>query len=157
MAGARASTACIACPRAHPRREHAHRCTHHDRPGTDAGHDARHPSTAEHWAHHGFPAGGGLCRASHLPRHTRRKILQPHGHRARWLVCHLAGLGPGLRRAHPHASRPGLHHLAAEPEHRQSHSLTGAARARLVGPDGTLYAHATTTCLVFDLPAQSKP
>ena len=27
------------------------------------------------------------------------------------------------------------------------------AEARLVGPDGTLYAHATTTCLVFDLPA----
>jgi uncharacterized protein (TIGR00369 family) len=26
------------------------------------------------------------------------------------------------------------------------------AEARLVGPDGTLYAHGTTTCLVFDLP-----
>ncbi len=31
------------------------------------------------------------------------------------------------------------------------------AEARLVGPDGTLYAHATTTCLVFDLPPQSAP
>ena len=30
------------------------------------------------------------------------------------------------------------------------------AEARLVGPDDTLYAHATTTCLFFDLPAQSK-
>ncbi len=30
------------------------------------------------------------------------------------------------------------------------------AEARLVGPDGTLYAHATTTCMVFDMPAQSK-
>lgn len=30
------------------------------------------------------------------------------------------------------------------------------ADARLVGPDGTLYAHATTTCLVFELPAQSR-
>jgi uncharacterized protein (TIGR00369 family) len=30
------------------------------------------------------------------------------------------------------------------------------AEARLVGPDGTLYAHATTTCLVFDLPASSR-
>ena len=30
------------------------------------------------------------------------------------------------------------------------------ADARLFGPDGTLYAHATTTCLVFDLPAQSR-
>lgn len=27
------------------------------------------------------------------------------------------------------------------------------AEARLVGPDGTLYAHATTTCLVFDIPS----
>ena len=26
------------------------------------------------------------------------------------------------------------------------------AEARMVGPDGRLYAHATTTCLVFDLP-----
>jgi uncharacterized protein (TIGR00369 family) len=26
------------------------------------------------------------------------------------------------------------------------------AEARLVGPDGKLYAHGTTTCLVFDLP-----
>lgn len=31
------------------------------------------------------------------------------------------------------------------------------AEARLLGPDGTLYAHATTTCLVFDLPTQSRP
>jgi uncharacterized protein (TIGR00369 family) len=28
------------------------------------------------------------------------------------------------------------------------------AEARLVGADGTLYAHATTTCLVFDAPAR---
>jgi len=30
------------------------------------------------------------------------------------------------------------------------------ATARLVGADGTLYAHASTTCLVFELPAQSR-
>jgi uncharacterized protein (TIGR00369 family) len=30
------------------------------------------------------------------------------------------------------------------------------AEARLVGPDGTLYAHATTTCLVFELPQRQK-
>jgi uncharacterized protein (TIGR00369 family) len=30
-----------------------------------------------------------------------------------------------------------------------------SAQARLVGPDGTLYAHATTTCLIFDLPEKS--
>ena len=28
------------------------------------------------------------------------------------------------------------------------------AHGRLEGPDGTLYAHATTTCLVFDIPGQ---
>ena len=28
------------------------------------------------------------------------------------------------------------------------------AEARLVGADGTLYAHATTTCLVFDMPSR---
>ena len=28
------------------------------------------------------------------------------------------------------------------------------AEARLYGPDGTLYAHATTTCLVFEVPSQ---
>jgi len=31
------------------------------------------------------------------------------------------------------------------------------AEAQLIGPDGTLYAHASTACLVFDMPTQSKP
>ncbi|MBL8380480.1 MAG: PaaI family thioesterase [Burkholderiales bacterium] len=30
------------------------------------------------------------------------------------------------------------------------------AEARIVGPDGKLYAHATTTCLVFEMPAGNK-
>lgn len=30
------------------------------------------------------------------------------------------------------------------------------AEARLVGADGTLYAHGTTTCLVFDMPAAAS-
>ncbi|HSI55023.1 MAG TPA: PaaI family thioesterase [Ramlibacter sp.] len=30
------------------------------------------------------------------------------------------------------------------------------AEARLYGPDGTLYAHATTTCLVFELPSAAR-
>ena len=30
------------------------------------------------------------------------------------------------------------------------------AEGRLVGPDGKLYAHATTTCLVFDLPPAAR-
>jgi len=43
-------------------------------------------------------------------------------------------------------------------EGREIHSgrQLATAEARLVGQDGTLYAHATTTCLVFDLPAQSR-
>ena len=28
------------------------------------------------------------------------------------------------------------------------------AEGRIVGPDGKVYAHATTTCLIFDLPSQ---
>jgi uncharacterized protein (TIGR00369 family) len=31
------------------------------------------------------------------------------------------------------------------------------AEGKIVGPDGKLYAHATTTCLVFDLPKPSNP
>lgn len=30
------------------------------------------------------------------------------------------------------------------------------AEARLFGPDGTLFAHATTTCLVFELPTEGR-
>jgi len=30
------------------------------------------------------------------------------------------------------------------------------AEGRLVGPDGKLYAHATTTCLIFDRPAAAE-
>jgi uncharacterized protein (TIGR00369 family) len=29
------------------------------------------------------------------------------------------------------------------------------AEGRLVGPDGRLYAHASTTCLIFDLPPET--
>jgi uncharacterized protein (TIGR00369 family) len=31
------------------------------------------------------------------------------------------------------------------------------AEARLVGPDGTLYAHGSTTCLVFETPKPAAP
>jgi uncharacterized protein (TIGR00369 family) len=31
----------------------------------------------------------------------------------------------------------------------------GTAQGRIVGPDGKLYAHATTTCLVFELPSKA--
>jgi uncharacterized protein (TIGR00369 family) len=33
---------------------------------------------------------------------------------------------------------------------------TATAEGRLTGPDGKLYAHATTTCLVFDFPPKDK-
>lgn len=32
----------------------------------------------------------------------------------------------------------------------------GTAEGRIVGPDGRLYAHATTTCLIFDLPSTAS-
>jgi uncharacterized protein (TIGR00369 family) len=32
----------------------------------------------------------------------------------------------------------------------------GTSHGRLVGPDGTLFAHATTTCLIFDLPTSRQ-
>jgi uncharacterized protein (TIGR00369 family) len=32
---------------------------------------------------------------------------------------------------------------------------TATAEGKLVGPDGKLYAHASTTCLIFDLPASA--
>lgn len=34
-------------------------------------------------------------------------------------------------------------------------SRIATAEGRIVGPDGKLYAHATTTCLIFDFPAPS--
>lgn len=33
----------------------------------------------------------------------------------------------------------------------------GTADGRLVGPDGTLFAHASTTCFILDLPASTPP
>jgi uncharacterized protein (TIGR00369 family) len=33
---------------------------------------------------------------------------------------------------------------------------TATAEARIVGPDGKLYGHGSTTCLVFDMPAKPK-
>jgi len=34
---------------------------------------------------------------------------------------------------------------------------TATADARMVGPDGKLYAHASTTCLIFDMSTRSRP
>src|SRR3989344_3809846 len=54
------------------------------------------------------------------------------------------------------AITPKVQRVRAEGRVIHSGRQLATAEARLVGPDGTLYAHATTTCLVFDLPAQSK-
>ena len=51
---------------------------------------------------------------------------------------------------------PQVQRVRAEGRVIHSGRQLATAEARLVGPDGTLYAHATTTCLVFDLPAQSR-
>jgi uncharacterized protein (TIGR00369 family) len=52
------------------------------------------------------------------------------------------------------ALTPKVQRVRAEGEVVHSGRQMATAQARLVGPDGTLYAHATTTCIVFDLPPQ---
>ncbi len=49
------------------------------------------------------------------------------------------------------ALRPAVTRVRAEGHVIHCGRQIATAEARLVGPDGTLYAHATTTCLVFDL------
>lgn len=46
---------------------------------------------------------------------------------------------------------PKVQRVRAEGEVLHCGRQLATAQARLVGPDGTLYAHATTTCLVFEL------
>jgi len=45
-------------------------------------------------------------------------------------------------------------HCLPQPDGRGLHGgrQVATAEGRLVGPDGRLYAHATTTCLIFDTP-----
>ena len=52
------------------------------------------------------------------------------------------------------ALTPKVRRVRAEGEVLHGGRQMATAQARLVGPDGTLYAHATTTCLIFDLPRQ---
>jgi uncharacterized protein (TIGR00369 family) len=46
---------------------------------------------------------------------------------------------------------PKVQRVRAEGQVLHSGRQLATAQARLVGPDGTLYAHATTTCLVFEM------
>jgi uncharacterized protein (TIGR00369 family) len=48
---------------------------------------------------------------------------------------------------------PGVQRVRAEGKVLHCGRQLATAEARLFGPDGTLYAHATTTCLVFELRA----
>ncbi|HZZ12429.1 MAG TPA: PaaI family thioesterase [Paraburkholderia sp.] len=50
------------------------------------------------------------------------------------------------------AVTPRLQRVRAEGKVIHCGRQLATAEARLFGPDGTLYAHATTTCLVFDIP-----
>jgi uncharacterized protein (TIGR00369 family) len=52
------------------------------------------------------------------------------------------------------ALTPQVQRVRAEGEVVHSGRQMSTAQARQGGPDGKLYAHATTTCLVFDLPPQ---
>ncbi len=53
------------------------------------------------------------------------------------------------------ALSPQVPRVRAEGQVVHSGRQMATAEARLVGPDGKLYAHASTTCLVFDLPGES--
>jgi uncharacterized protein (TIGR00369 family) len=55
------------------------------------------------------------------------------------------------------ALTPKVSRVRAEAEVVHCGKQLATAQARLVGADGTLYAHATATCLVFDIPTQLKP
>jgi uncharacterized protein (TIGR00369 family) len=63
-----------------------------------------------------------------------------------------AELGVNLVRA----ITPKVARVRAEGEVVHCGRQLATATARLVGPDGTIYAHGSTTCLVFEVPAQSK-
>jgi uncharacterized protein (TIGR00369 family) len=52
------------------------------------------------------------------------------------------------------AVTPRVQRVRAEGEVIHCGRQLATAQARLVGPDGTLYAHATTTCLVFEMRAR---
>ena len=54
------------------------------------------------------------------------------------------------------ALTPKVSRVRAEAEVVHCGKQLATAQARLVGADGTLYAHATSTCLVFDIPTQLK-
>jgi uncharacterized protein (TIGR00369 family) len=62
-----------------------------------------------------------------------------------------AELGVNLVRA----ITPKVQRVRAEGEVVHCGRQLATATARLVGPDGTLYAHASTTCLVFDVPSRA--
>lgn len=63
-----------------------------------------------------------------------------------------AELGINLVRA----ITPGVERVRAEGEVVHCGRQLATATARLVGPDGKLYAHASTTCLVFQIAPQSR-
>ena len=54
------------------------------------------------------------------------------------------------------AIRPDVQRVRAEGTVIHVGGQTATAEARLVGPDGKLYAHGSTTCLVFDLRPPAK-
>jgi len=61
-----------------------------------------------------------------------------------------AELGVNIVRAASHQTGP----LRAIANVLHSGRQLATAEARIVGPDGKLYAHATTTCLVFEVPSR---
>ena len=130
----------LACPRAGAERCDERRCRpgscqrrpgdQHDRAAIHAGHGAWRGALPFHGQNTGLRTGRGWPWARRVSGHARHGSLEPHGHDSWRLVCHLVGLGSGLRRAHPHGRGPGLHHRRTQCEHRarpdpQNHPRAG--------------------------------
>ena len=123
--------------------------------------------------------GPGVARPDQIAGKTGLEVMQamlageiPHAEIARTLDFALVEVGPGLAvfqgaplQRHLNttaelgvnmvrALTPKVPRVRAEGRVIHGGRQLATAEARLVGPDGTLYAHATTTCLVFELPGR---
>ena len=123
--------------------------------------------------HAGFRANPHGAWGGRFPGAAATPALQSLGHGAWRLVRDLARLGSRMRGAFHFARRKGYTTLElkinmvrpfndgvplvrAEGKVIHAGRQVATAEGRIVGPDGKLYAHATTTCLIFDHPATSR-
>ena len=141
-----------------------------DRHGDHAGYAGRRSALLAHRRNVGLRADCGRARQGDVPGHAAAQALQPTGHGAWRLVRRAARFGGRLRGAHLDAGGPGyttaelgINIVRAASQETGPLRVIGTvihcgkqlatAKGRIVGPNGRLYADATT-CLVFDLPAR---